>query len=398
MDPVYVLFLRECSAASVYLALWLYLKESVGTIPFVTIDAMTSLCQRFGVMVTASQLRGRLAKLSSMGLVELAPRWERGYYDVHVFAPQPEVKELSAPADHPRPLLDLCREDDAEVCADGFDKDVCCVTQDMTTGGGSASAAGGRFHFHFHFENEKMNRVVEFENEGQEKEYKNKTKIKQIKKREIESDEEEASTADAADADQGTEAPSLSAGSVRERVDFESPKVAKLREQVARVLYEETVHPDVIDRAVAAVVLGIGGFTFDQLRRINREAEAEQALYRDTGGNRGVRFRWMVTNLRLKRLYRLNGWAYPATRLGYEVSPFTPAPMSPVDDSSVESDASEMERCAEIAKGYGPEVLDMSSAEFARTIAREGESECSALARAGCIRSALKRLYCPASV
>ena len=383
MDPIYNLFLRENSAASVYVALWLHLGSVAGTIKYVTIDSLSALVRSRGVLVTLSQMRGRLAKLENQRLIEMVPSNDRGVYDCYVFAPCPE-RDMRPKPEPPQPIIDLIEEAEKSqrkksvVDTAGIDRD---------------------FHFHFHFENE--NEIGLKAVSHTQEEY-NKKKIKEIKKQDY-AEGVEASDADKPASDDGEHVPAgaVSAGDVRSVIDFDSVPVARTRSEVARILYEDTIHPDVVDRATAAIVLEIGGFTVQQLRRINSEAELEQNLYRDTDGRRGKKYRWMITNLRLKRLYRLHGWAYPRTTLGYEISPFTQRQeesQSISAEAGTMSPASELEKLETIAEGFGPADLDIPLVDFARRIAKPGESQPSAFGRAACIVNALKKIYKPVGV
>ncbi|MBR2003833.1 MAG: hypothetical protein IJ991_06600, partial [Thermoguttaceae bacterium] len=89
---------------------------------------------------------------------------------------------------------------------------------------------------------------------------------------------------------------------VRALVDFESPKVAALRREIAEAVWEPTVHPDLIDRLTAAVVLRVGGATRSTVFALIREARDEKTLYERSNGRAGKRTVWETAALRIKRL------------------------------------------------------------------------------------------------
>lgn len=433
MNPVYALIFRACGYEAVYLALWMYIGEKPGHVNGVTYDSLAALCRQYGSIISAAQVRSRIAKLVRMGLIELAQEDSRGRYSVFVFSPWPEPPRPRPTPDHDYPLF-AGLEDFAppEPSHDIFDAPTYQSespaddnARRVFSVAATASPSTSAFHFHFHFQNENGNRnemmdtvaVAENTAENSEntgccelscnasataneldfainKKEENKKKIKKIKKQDIFRTETAPAVAEAEEDQEGADLVtcSPSASEVRNLCDFDAADVRSLRSKVARVLYEDTVHPDVIDRATAAIVLGIGGFDLPQLRRINAEAEHEAEIYRESGGLRGKKYRWMITNLRLKRLYRLHGWAYPATRLGYEMSPFKVREVDREHKIEVSNPQNELEQAAELAVGYDETALARPLEDLAREIIRPDEPFVGAMARAAAIKNSIRIL------
>ncbi|MBQ2790824.1 MAG: hypothetical protein IJE97_14405, partial [Thermoguttaceae bacterium] len=99
-----------------------------------------------------------------------------------------------------------------------------------------------------------------------------------------------------------------SVADVRALVDFASPKVAALRREIAEAVWEPTVHPDLIDRLTAAVVLRVGGATRSTVFALIREARDAKSLFERSNGRAGKRTIWETAALRTKRLFENAGW------------------------------------------------------------------------------------------
>lgn len=108
---------------------------------------------------------------------------------------------------------------------------------------------------------------------------------------------------------------------VRELIDFERPDVVAIRNDVARLIWERSLRPDLIDRIVAGIVLQIPGVTLLDLKSVNRAAENETINYEKSSGRFGKMSRWRTITLWIKSAYESAGWHWFPTRQGYEPKP-----------------------------------------------------------------------------
>ena len=104
------------------------------------------------------------------------------------------------------------------------------------------------------------------------------------------------------------------AGNVRGIFDFDDPKIAALRKQVAEVLWCPSLRKDVIDRATAAILLKAPGATLVSYRRL-RETSRMQCNDRQP--------EWAIINLGIIKCYDGLGWSYGMCRVGDEPMPDT---------------------------------------------------------------------------
>ena len=188
---------------------------------------------------------------------------------------------------------------------------------------------------------------------------------------------------------------------VRELVDFESPKVAALRREIVERVWEPTVHPDLIDRLTAAVVLRVGGATRASVFALIREARDERSLYERSNGRTGKRTIWQTATLRLKRLFENAGWIWTPTRFADEPRP-TREPVAIDCDRSrstpepppTETPERSVDELLAVADGFEPSELDLPFADFARLVARRRgiADPCESRGVALEIRNALREL------
>ena len=193
----------------------------------------------------------------------------------------------------------------------------------------------------------------------------------------------------------------LAVADVRELVDFESPKVAALRREIAEAVWEPTVHPDLIDRLTAAVVLRVGDATRSTVFALIREARDEKTLYERSNGKAGKRTLWQTATLRLKRLFENAGWVWSPTRFADEPRP-TREPVaidfdrsrSTPEPPTTETSERSVDELVAVAAGFEPSELDLSFADFARLVARRRgiADACESRGVALEIRNALREL------
>ena len=191
---------------------------------------------------------------------------------------------------------------------------------------------------------------------------------------------------------------------VRSLLDFASPKVAALRREIAEAVWEPTVHPDLIDRLTAAVVLRVGGATRSTVFALIREARDAKSLFERSNGRAGKRTVWETATLRIKRLFENAGWVWSPTRFADEPRPFdvrrqarplersqrpkeTPATPENAETLSVEE-------LATTAAGFDASELDLPFADFSRLVARRRgiADACESRGVALEIRNALREL------
>ena len=200
----------------------------------------------------------------------------------------------------------------------------------------------------------------------------------------------------------GPEAPSVA--DVRSLVDFESPRVAALRREIAEAVWEPTVHPDLIDRLTAAVVLRVGGATRSTVFALIREARDEKTLYERSNGRAGKRTIWETAALRIKRLFENAGWVWSPTRFADEPRPFDVrrqtrplervAPSEETTATPENAETLSVEELATTAAGFDASELDLPFADFARLVARRRgiADACESRGVALEIRNALREL------
>jgi len=188
---------------------------------------------------------------------------------------------------------------------------------------------------------------------------------------------------------------------VRTLVDFESPKVAALRREIAEAVWEPTVHPDLIDRLTAAVVLRVGGATRSTVFALIREARDEKSLFERSNGRAGKRTIWETATLRIKRLFENAGWVWSPTRFADEPRPTREPAAIDFERSRLTANAGptatperSVDELVAVAAGFEPSELDLPFADFSRLVARRRgiADACESRGVALEIRNALREL------
>ena len=166
-----------------------------------------------------------------------------------------------------------------------------------------------------HYENENGNEDAP--TDDYTKEYINTLVNKQINKllkdKLSEKDSQERS------ADREIESERASIAETVASVDFDAPKVKKLRTKLAREIYEPGIHSELIDRAVAAVVKKLA--TVEELRAAVNRAKDDKRLLATTNGFRGVTSLWRSFALSVKNWYDEAGYAWTPTSNRREPAP-----------------------------------------------------------------------------
>lgn len=315
MDPIYNLLLKTGDANSLYMALWLYVGQVASLLKGIGFDQLREIALRYGVTLSESQCRKRIKGLEARGLVSWEPTKERGFYQLYVYAPFPDVSPPTPPPEKEMPLLDLAERIEAEKKqtppATSFRQIGCQIGCQNGCQNGSGKTGGEENTPTFVINNVLPTSVEETPRARR----KNKDKSnKEIKKEDIYPFQDEEAKRESLP----------SAADARKMIDFSNPKVERFRKMTARKIWERTLRPDLLDRITVGVVLKVPGFDQYNLERIYREADSQQRLYRDTNGQRGKRFFWQTINLEVKHLFEAAGWVYPATQQGYEPRPVIP--------------------------------------------------------------------------
>lgn len=103
------------------------------------------------------------------------------------------------------------------------------------------------------------------------------------------------------------------------QVDFDSPKIRKVREYIARAVYEEGLHADLVDRATAAIARGL--VTKAELDSAIREAKERKRQLQTTNGFKGAYHLWETFALKVKSWFDAFGFHWTATSFRREKQP-----------------------------------------------------------------------------
>ncbi|MBR2003668.1 MAG: hypothetical protein IJ991_05750, partial [Thermoguttaceae bacterium] len=412
MDELIPLFLRTGNKEALFAVFWATLGREPGKLADVDFATLRDLAERSGVKLTESQVRKRVDELKKLGILDVAPRRERGRFDLYVYRPAPFAAEAEKP-EPATPLFDAAFGVGVESFAKPTDAAkptvpvFAAVSETETRTESVAPVAADHFR-----EAAKMIQTPTFaevrdvratstipavasvapepsesetvapplEEINNNKYIKNKTINKPAKDLEAETQAgpEACSVA-------GTQ-PGLEperrqdVADVRSLVDFESPKVAALRREIAERVWEPTVHPDLIDRLTAAVALRVGGATRSTVFALIREARDEKTLYERSNGKAGKRTIWQTATLRLKRLFENAGWVWSPTRFADEPRPSDvrrqarplERAQTPEETTATPENAETLsvEELATTAAGFDASELDLSFADFSRLVAR----------------------------
>ena len=438
MTELMPLFLRTGNKEALFAVFWATLGREPGKLADVDFATLRDLAERSGVKLTESQVRKRVDELKKLGILDVAPRRERGRFDLYVYRPAPFAAEAEKP-EPATPLFDAAFGVGVESFAKPTDAakptvpvfaavsetetrpETVAKTYATDVGVGRIDAAPPQT---LQTPTVAEVRVVRptstipavtsvaseptshepvaspLEEINNNKYIKNKTINKPAKDLETE-------TQAAVDASSvaGTQ-PGLEperrpdVADVRTLVDFESPKVAALRREIAEAVWEPTVHPDLIDRLTAAVVLRVGVATRSTVFALIREARDERSLYERSNGRAGKRTIWQTATLRLKRLFENAGWVWSPTRFADEPRPSDvcrqarPLERSQRPKETPATPERSVDELLSVAVGFEPSELDLSFADFSRLVARRRgiADACESRGVALEIRNALREL------
>ena len=368
MNPLYPLILASGTKEALFAALWLALGEEPGRVVDATFADVRETAKRFGVSLSEQQIRKRVKELETLDVLEIVPRRERGRFDLYVYRPSPSrfPEPVAAKPEPETPLFDATfgknvasfasvpvlktkMETRTETESEAIERREAASRNALETSGKSAVAFGSAV-------------VANRERETAPKE----EIIINIKNKKINQTAKDLE----AEAQAATEAHSVA--DVRSLVDFESPKVAALRAEIAERVWEPTVHPDLIDRLTAAVVLRVGGATRSDVFALIREARDAKSLFERSDGRAGKRTVWETATLRVKRLFENAGWVWVPTRFADEPRPVDARRQTrPLerDRASKEADATSEQPVAEllaVAAGFEVSELELSFDDFKR--------------------------------
>lgn len=368
MNPLYPLILASGTKEALFAALWLALGEEPGRVVDATFADVRETAKRFGVSLSEQQIRKRVKELETLDVLEIVPRRERGRFDLYVYRPSPSrfPEPVAAKPEPETPLFDATfgkgvesfasvpvlktkMETRTETESEAIERREAASRNALETSGKSAVAFGSAV-------------VANRERETAPKE----EIIINIKNKKINQTAKDLE----AEAQAATEARSVA--DVRSLVDFESPKVAALRAEIAERVWEPTVHPDLIDRLTAAVVLRVGGATRSDVFALIREARDAKSLFERSDGRAGKRTVWETATLRVKRLFENAGWVWVPTRFADEPRPVDARRQTrPLerDRASKEADATSEQPVAEllaVAAGFEVSELELSFDDFKR--------------------------------
>ncbi|MBQ8287120.1 MAG: hypothetical protein IJZ10_12585, partial [Thermoguttaceae bacterium] len=103
MDELIPLFLRTGNKEALFAVFWATLGREPGKLADVDFATLRDLAERSGVKLTESQVRKRVDELKKLGILDVAPRRERGRFDLYVYRPAP----FAAEAEKPEPATPL---------------------------------------------------------------------------------------------------------------------------------------------------------------------------------------------------------------------------------------------------------------------------------------------------
>ncbi len=107
MKALYSLILASGTKEALFAALWLALDEEPGTFADVDFASLRTTAARFGVALSESQIRKRVKELEKLDVLAVAPRRERGRFDLLVYQPAPNRFNVDATAPKPEPATPL---------------------------------------------------------------------------------------------------------------------------------------------------------------------------------------------------------------------------------------------------------------------------------------------------
>ncbi|MBQ7110701.1 MAG: hypothetical protein IJO06_05720, partial [Thermoguttaceae bacterium] len=105
MDELIPLFLRTGNKEALFAVFWATLGREPGKLADVDFATLRDLAERSGVKLTESQVRKRVDELKKLGILDVAPRRERGRFDLYVYRPAPFEEPVAKP-EPATPLFD----------------------------------------------------------------------------------------------------------------------------------------------------------------------------------------------------------------------------------------------------------------------------------------------------
>ena len=97
MTELMPLFLRTGNKEALFAVFWATLGREPGKLADVDFASLRDLAERSGVKLTESQVRKRVDELKKLGILDVAPRRERGRFDLYVYRPAPFAAEAEKP-------------------------------------------------------------------------------------------------------------------------------------------------------------------------------------------------------------------------------------------------------------------------------------------------------------
>ncbi len=396
-------------------------------------------------------MRKRVDELKKLGILDVAPRRERGRFDLYVYRPAPFPAEAEKP-EPATPLFDAAFGKGVESFAPAAVSETETRTETVAQSIAEPTAPGVADHFRdftkmiqtptfaevrdvratstipavtcvaseptsrepvaapleeINIKNKTINKPAkDFETLGEDVgDQRERNRVRAIPERPAAP--RDGSRAVAADAPSVAKTqPGLEperrpdVANVRSLLDFASSKVAALRREIAEAVWEPTVHPDLIDRLTAAVVLRVGGATRSTVFALIREARDAKSLFERSNGRVGKRTIWETAALRTKRLFENAGWVWSPTRFADEPRPFDarrqarPLERSQRPKETTATPERSVDELLRVAAGFEPSELDLSFADFSRLVARRRgiADACESRGVALEIRNALREL------
>ena len=333
MNPLYSLLIASGTEEAFFAALWLGLGERPGQYVDATFETLRAVAARFALDLTDSQARKRVKALESRGLVKIKPCRERGRFDFSVFAPQ--IAKTAT-------VAETATESAANVETKPLETVEKAKLAPVTEAPSRVAPACDNNKYKINTKNKKINQTANFAEVGETGATVDKTSTT--------APADSESVRDVAD--------------VRAVVDFDAPKVAALRDDIARRIWEPTTNPDLIDRLTAAVVLNVGGATKTTVDSIIGEAMNERTLYERSNGRAGKRTAWSAATLRVKRLFENAGWRWSPTRFADEPRPTRRAVAVAAPKTSPVEPTRSLDELKTVAAGFEVADLDLSFDAF----------------------------------
>ena len=285
-----------------------------------------------GAAFTAAVVRSKFKELETVGVVD-REEVDGATFNIYVFNPIPGYAPAAEPVEEPKP-----------------------------------DPYGGRRLFDFHFENENENENRNGIEKAENARAHNKENIL-INKKINNPEGEEKTNPPTSSAVGATPPPTHDAPTPEEatrRVNWDDDAVKATRREIASIVWEHEINPEIIDRLTAACVLGIGGIDKRRVIRIAKNAVSERDLYVSSNGRAGKSHVWKALGYSVKRIYDAGGYAWTPTRTGIEPSPYQrPAPNARPQQSPAPETPPQRVYTPADAEGFTVDDLNLDYADFA---------------------------------